>query len=503
MTSRVGHVSLRVVLPHELAPRKDALARAIADDLVVAVLDELEERVHARFGPRAIVRVRALPIAWRLGLDDLTDATLIARLADDLASALIDETESLPRHERLRPRDGRVAVLEDEDHAAAAFLADEAEGRGDAWVHGSRASGTAVWREVVARGATSVLAVIQWLQRMERLDAVLARQPAAVIATIAAAIPRGDQPFALRAAIARDEDIVARATPPRGPEAPLSPATTSVAAAVQHSPLVEPAQRSETGNLHEVGPLPAIGTLAGSRASPPTSPAVELSTAPASDRTIAEATVSPLAEVETEHAGLFYLIGRILELDLAEHLWAAGLPEGDVLAHVAAAIIGTDDDPAPRWFGGAFDRAPGRPDVPAWARDEINERVMHSLGRRVVRFGVDTTPARLDASLDALADAHRPIAPLVPNLASLVQRSAAALTSLVAARLGVEPSAALTRDVCARPGHLILDADRLVVAIPSVFVEIEHRRAGLDHDPGRAPWLRRKVTFAFPGGDEL
>jgi hypothetical protein len=55
----------------------------------------------------------------------------------------------------------------------------------------------------------------------------------------------------------------------------------------------------------------------------------------------------------------------------------------------------------------------------------------------------------------------------------------------------------------ARPGRLILDDDRLLVAIPSVHVDLDHRRAGLDHDPGRAPWLRRSVAFVFPGGDEL
>jgi hypothetical protein len=503
MSSRVGHVSLRVVLPHDLAPRKDALARAITDDLVIAVLDELEARVHARFGPRAIVRIRALPITWRLELDELADATLIARLADDLASALIDEAESLPRRERLRPRDGRIAVLEDEEHADAAFLADEAEGRGDAWVHTPRTSGNTVWRDAVARGAASVLAVIRWLERMERLDAALARQPAGLIATIAAAIPHHDQPIAVRAATARDEDVVPRATPSHAPEAPPSPVSASAPGAAPHSPLAEPAQRSDARDLHGLGPLPSIGTLAGTRTTPPTSSAVEPAPAGARDRAIVEATVSSLTEVNTEHAGLFYLIGRVLELDLAEHLWAAGLPEGDVLAHVATAIVGTDADPAPHWFGGVFDGAPARPDVPTWARDEVNERVMHSLGRRLVRCGVDTTPARLDTSLDALANAHRPAAPLERSLASIVQRSAAALTALVAARLGVDASAALTRGVCARPGRLILDADHLVVSIPSAYVEIDYRRAGLDHDPGRAPWLRRRVTFAFPGADEL
>ena len=49
---------------------------------------------------------------------------------------------------------------------------------------------------------------------------------------------------------------------------------------------------------------------------------------------------SVVDELPTTYAGLFYLLGRLQELDLVDSLWAACLPEGKVLAVALAALLG-------------------------------------------------------------------------------------------------------------------------------------------------------------------
>src|SRR5262249_37858873 len=149
-------------------------------------------------------------------------------------------------------------------------------------------------------------------------------------------------------------------------------------------------------------------------------------------------------------AGLFYLVGRVLEIELAERLWAAGIQEGDVLAHIAATILGTVDDPAWAYFGGAFEQQPRSRLVEPWAVTEVVETVQHSLGRRLVRFGVTVSPETLGNQLDQLACTLVSPVVLDPTLSRVVSRGAAALCVLVGARLGRPPSLENVRAVCAR-----------------------------------------------------
>jgi hypothetical protein len=206
---------------------------------------------------------------------------------------------------------------------------------------------------------------------------------------------------------------------------------------------------------------------------------------------------------DTAFAGLFYLAGRALEIDLAEQLWAAGLPEGRVLAHVAAALLGDLEDPAWRWFGGAFDATPAMPPVPAWAVTEVVEHTQHALGRRLVRFGVSLTPATLTTQLEHLARALVPAVPLEPTAARLVTRSTAALVAITCARLDVTPSVTAVRELCTRPGRLVRTPDELHVIIPIAHADVTHRRAGLDHDPGHVAWLKRKLRIELAGATTL
>jgi hypothetical protein len=205
--------------------------------------------------------------------------------------------------------------------------------------------------------------------------------------------------------------------------------------------------------------------------------------------------------VDTSFAGVFYLAGRVLEIELAERLWAAGAPEGSVLAHTAAAITGTIADPAWAWFGGAFYQAPVAPDLPAWAAAEVVDTVQHALGRRLVRYGISLSPAELDAQLEKLASEMSLPFDLAPTLRRVVCRSAAALCLIVGARLQREASLDALLAICTRPGRLLLAPNALHVIMNVASVDIEHRRAGLDHDPGHVPWLGRSVQIEFVGAE--
>ncbi len=478
MNSRIRELVVRVRVPAGLAERRHELKRTAADALVVPVLEEVERRFHAGFGAAAILRVRALRMAWRVELSDLDASSLVSRLAVDVANGIFTQLQARSGRERLRPRSNEVAAFADASHATAAYLADAVDGRGDWWGHGSRPPPPTVWRELAGGGQTSITRVCDWLTRMERVDKALAAVPPEVIAELAGVVPIESHPPAL--VRAHHQMCVA--------------GHVSVGAA--------------SAGGHPTSPEPCDAPVVRRFCADPGE-----SRPPAGDRARVEAQAHqpPLAlaadgkrpAIDTAHAGLFYLIGRVLEIDLAEHLWAAGLPEGDVLAHVAAAVLGSADDRVWCWFGGAIDRGPSAPAVASWAVDEISELTRHALGVCLARFGWRTTPAQLERSLGDLAGGFPPVETLDPGLARVVSWSAAALASVAAARLGESPSPALIRAVCHRPGSLLLDDGEMTVSVSSEYAAVEHRRAGLDHDPGYVPWLRRKVRFEFFGGAEM
>jgi hypothetical protein len=97
--------------------------------------------------------------------------------------------------------------------------------------------------------------------------------------------------------------------------------------------------------------------------------------------------------VATRCAGLFYLLDRVQELELAESLWEACLPEGAVLAAAMTALLGPDfaDDPAPELFGG-IDAVPGCPEVAAEQHAEVAAATCTALAAALPRRGLAETP---------------------------------------------------------------------------------------------------------------
>jgi hypothetical protein len=173
-----------------------------------------------------------------------------------------------------------------------------------------------------------------------------------------------------------------------------------------------------------------------------------------------------------------------MQLDLAEQLWAAGVMEGDFLAHVACAIAGAElvDDPCWRWFGGAHDHEPWLAPLPEWAADELAAGLAGSLARLAPGIPVlDPVPCLVPAEL---------------RVREAVSRSAAALCTLFCVRLGVAPELErVRRDL--RFAAVLEAGDPLRVVAPMECIDVDLRRAGLDLDPGFLPWLGCKVQLVF------
>ena len=98
----------------------------------------------------------------------------------------------------------------------------------------------------------------------------------------------------------------------------------------------------------------------------------------------------------TRFGGLFYLLSLANELGLGELLWKACLPEGLVLAHAAASIVGpeADGDPAPVLVGGLPPGGP-LPPMPAVSpgqQEEVAAGLLAAAAAALPRRGLATLP---------------------------------------------------------------------------------------------------------------
>lgn len=530
MSSRIGELKLHLRIPGELEKAAAEIRSAVERKVIVAVIEELERRLDAALGAGTIVRIRRVSLRWTLEHDGLADHATIARLAGELERDLLAEIGAQSPAERLRPRSSTIVVFAGEAHAEAARLADLAAGAGDAWFHAGAGGGAATWEGVVARGAGAVEEVMTWLARMECVEPALELAPEGVLVRIAELAPAraGDV-----GVVQARRTVVGAARDATRADAPTSSATASPSAPVTHgahpaealalAPATTTVRVTPSTHAHANPHGPATAdrdqlVVASRSAAADGSPALARATALviAGDARAAGAETTPPAvsappraplhdgvALATEAAGLFYLVGRVLELDVAEALWAAGIVEGDALAHVARTIVDDVDDPAWRWFGASFDRVPDAPALPAWSIAETSDSVQHALGRRLASFGIARTPEQLSADLRALvADIPRRAA-AEPETAHVLERCAAALATIVAARLRQEPSWSLLRGVVTRPGQLVVADDAIRIIMAAHLVDLDHRRAGLDQNPGHVPWLGRRLVIEFAGGESL
>jgi len=209
---------------------------------------------------------------------------------------------------------------------------------------------------------------------------------------------------------------------------------------------------------------------------------------------------------DTRHAGLFYIVGVILDIDMAQHLYDAGILEGRYLGHVASLLIDDADDAAPWLLGGAPDgQAPPLEGLAEWAADEVWTKTRRSLAERLRARGL---PCPLDDELAEQLDAiAAPLSALARSAshdgatATALARSAAAIVHSFQARLREPGSLAALRSRFAVGGQVRLDAHELCVTMPLQAIDIQLRLAGLDFDPGWVPWLGRKLRLEFADGE--
>ena len=155
-----------------------------------------------------------------------------------------------------------------------------------------------------------------------------------------------------------------------------------------------PAARAERNSDHMIGGRIAEKAKleASVIAEPPRVPAAKI------DRSEPVAVVSTVA---TRCAGLFYLLDRVQELDLAEALWKACLPEGAVLAAATAALMGPTfiGDAAPALFGG-IDATSAFPDVSTEQHAEVATAICIALATALLRRGLAEIPPAVADVID-------------------------------------------------------------------------------------------------------
>jgi len=316
-----------------------------------------------------------------------------------------------------------AVIFDDEAHLRASHLLALARGR-PAWFHADLESSAADPLAALAapgRRDTAHAALLR-LAREDVLAEVLAARPASAVAVFAAALccdssaPADVEADRSATPETRTAALRLLATAIHWP--PLSPPAFSLAMRVHAALLL---------NARIDAPM-SVALAAAASLHPPAgfvSPA-PLHTGPSthsqpSDRqaaiepTVTEpprpqppqvpATQEPaetLAEVlATGCAGLFYLCDRLMELDVPESLWKACLPEREVLAAAAAALLGPRfaDDPAPAMFGGAT--AKSCPPVTAEQHREIAIITGQALAAALPRRGLAAVPPATVSLIDS------------------------------------------------------------------------------------------------------
>ena len=259
-----------------------------------------------------------------------------------------------------------------------ARLRDEASGTGVSWLDARRLGEDELTAAPLATQRQIVMAALSRLDAAGDMVVTLARLAAETIAALLAVLDVEPRLLALMRspdsrladAAAIDAGLEAHARPLR---AALAPASASVALAVRMA--VDPVG----GRAFDRTPGAGRGEWA----------PYEGATKP---RDAADPPATLDVELRTRFGGLFYLLSLVLELGIGESLWKACLPEGQVLAQAAAAILGDGAhlDVAPRLFGGEA-AEPGRA-IAAEQQQEVCGDILAGVVAALPRLGLATLP---------------------------------------------------------------------------------------------------------------
>jgi hypothetical protein len=345
MENRVHQLRLKVSAPAGREPT----ARALADRFTRDVLDRCCNVLEAR-APGRVILIRELSLRWSCTETELADPAL----ADRCAAELTESIEAQANGTASAGSADAVVVFADEAAWLASYLKSQADRHADAWFHATW-QGEGLSTHLKAAGGRDIArAALLRLESSGDLLAVLTRLPSQIITPLAKALhvqgiasytsiagpmpendanPKRDTATATEAS-AREQTIfeISRSFPPT-----LSREAAAVALHIKiFAQTNDPAIAAGLSQL-EPRAIPAVCTLP----SDAPAPMIDL---------LADGQLSRL----TQFGGLFFLLSLAVELGIGETLWKACLPEGLILAHAAAAILGPDcaGDPAPLFFGG-------------------------------------------------------------------------------------------------------------------------------------------------------
>jgi hypothetical protein len=391
--------------------------RPTAERLVQATLERCAALLEER-SPGRIVLIRRLPLHWQIDEAMLDDDTQVDELARSAADAI--ERRALASPLEHPAADNDVVLFDDEAHLRASHLLALARGR-TAWFFDVLAADGAddplAALAMPSRRATAHAALVN-LARGGVLVEVLTAQPKAAVAVLAAAL--GIDAAAVARARRQDRGMDVAPAAVDG-VADIELVVTELAAVASHWPTLAAPARALVLRAHAAlllgtdldapaaitvaaaVPVRSLDVAVDSTGRTTGSDALARVDAPAiadHSHVLAasgvgeDATDASTTPIATHCAGLFYLLDRVQELDLAESLWKACLPEGQVLATAASALLGRSflDDPAPALFGGV--EAPlACPEVTSEQHAEIATATCISLAAALVRRGLAEIPA--------------------------------------------------------------------------------------------------------------
>jgi hypothetical protein len=406
---RIGEVRVRV---RTNVPDAEAI-RPIAERIVRAALERCAALLEER-APGRVVLIRRLPLRWRIDESVLEDAQQIGELARAAADAI--ERISVPSSlEPPAAREGAV-VFEDEAHWRASYLLALARGQ-PAWFYealGGSGAGEALAVLAAPERRLMAEAVLVRLARAGVLAEALKAQPAAAVKALADALGCNGRPGPMPQG--GPESGEAAVAPANMGETAASAELATVAA---RWPVLAPEARRLALRVHAavllacgvespraaalVASVPQHGAAV-SPVEPRTPPREAVRDGAATEHRVSvePPQEAPAAEAEqfattasTACGGLFHLLDRVQELDLAESLWKACLPEGTVLAAAAAALLGTRfaTDPAPGLFGGV--ESISVPDASPEQQAEVAMASCTALAEALPRRGIAEIPSVL------------------------------------------------------------------------------------------------------------
>jgi hypothetical protein len=402
---RVGELRLRI-----RTDLPDAAAvRPAAEQMVRAALERCAALLEERSPGRVVILLR-LPLRWNIDESVFEDA----RHVEELAQATADAIERLMVPSSLEPPASREAVVfDDESHFRASHLLARARG-GPAWFHAALedpAAGDPLAALADPGRRATAHGTLLRLAGAEVLAEVLAAQSGPAVAVLAAAlgcdrrqlpsIPGGSRGFLEVSEAAAELATIASRWPP------LAPAARGLAIRAHAAVLLDTGLEAPMAVLLANRVRDDMESRQVSGAEPthiahrePTAPedsplSVGSAFVPRSGEmaTVAEEPVESIEFLATRCAGLFYLFDRIQELDLAESLWKACLPEGAVLAEAASALLGPTfaGDVAPALFGGV-DGPVKCPEATAEQQAEIASTTCAALAAALPRRGLAEIP---------------------------------------------------------------------------------------------------------------